>query len=126
LTWFVMVVSLSLHSNSFLCLLQNDYEQYGLCIKVKFRDEGQLQELTQNLQSGGERSVATAVYMISLQELTHVPFCCVDEINQVMRSKHGKCLSIMDHSCGERHNLICFLCTLVFCNRFYKTPAPPK
>jgi chromosome segregation ATPase len=69
-----------------LCPLQNDYEQYGLRIKVKFRDEEQLQELTQNLQSGGERSVSTAIYMISLQELTHVPFCCVDEINQVTQS----------------------------------------
>ncbi|XP_023721137.1 structural maintenance of chromosomes protein 5 isoform X2 [Cryptotermes secundus] len=63
---------------------ENDYEQYGLRIKVKFRDQDLLQELTQNLQSGGERSVATAIYMISLQELTRVPFCCVDEINQGM------------------------------------------
>jgi chromosome segregation ATPase len=78
------IIVISLHRNSLVCLLQNDYEQYGLRIKVKFRDEEQLQELTQNLQSGGERSVATAIYMISLQELTRVPFCCVDEINQVM------------------------------------------
>jgi chromosome segregation ATPase len=67
-----------------LCFFQKDYEQYGLKIKVKFRDGEQLQELTQHLQSGGERAVATAIYLISLQELTRVPFCCVDEINQVM------------------------------------------
>ena len=35
-------------------------------------------------QSGGERSVATALYMLALQELTTVPFRCVDEINQGM------------------------------------------
>ncbi|XP_021919521.1 structural maintenance of chromosomes protein 5 isoform X3 [Zootermopsis nevadensis] len=63
---------------------EKDYEQYGLNIKVKFRDGEQLQELTQRLQSGGERAVATAIYLISLQEITHVPFCCVDEINQGM------------------------------------------
>jgi hypothetical protein len=87
---------------AFLCLLQNDYGQYGLRIKVKFRNQDLLQDLTQNLQSGGERSVATAIYMISLQELTRVPFCCVDEINQVMRSsphEHEKCLNIRYHSC---------------------------
>ncbi|XP_069672097.1 structural maintenance of chromosomes protein 5 [Periplaneta americana] len=63
---------------------EDDYEHYGLKIKVKYRDGEQMQELTQHLQSGGERAVATAIYMISLQELTHVPFCCVDEINQGM------------------------------------------
>lgn len=35
-------------------------------------------------QRGGERAVATAVFMLSLQELTSVPFRCVDEINQAM------------------------------------------
>ena len=34
-------------------------------------------------QSGGERSVSTMVYMLSLQELANVPFRVVDEINQV-------------------------------------------
>jgi chromosome segregation ATPase len=67
-----------------LYVFQKDYEQYGLSIKVKFRDGEQLQELNHHLQSGGERAVATAIYMISLQDLTQVPFCCVDEINQVM------------------------------------------
>jgi len=41
------------------------------------------QELTASHQSGGERSVATAIYMLALQALTTVPFRCVDEINQV-------------------------------------------
>lgn len=60
-----------------------DFDQYGLKIKVKFRDTDQLHELTRHHQSGGERAVTTAIYMISLQELTRVPFRCVDEINQV-------------------------------------------
>lgn len=63
--------------------MQNDFDKYGLKIRVKFRDADELQELTRNHQSGGERAVTTAVYMIALQELTIVPFRCVDEINQV-------------------------------------------
>ena len=42
-----------------------------------------LKELDPHRQSGGERSVATAIYMLALQTLTTVPFRCVDEINQV-------------------------------------------
>lgn len=61
-----------------------DFDQYGLKIKVKFRDSDELQELTRHFQSGGERTVTTAIYMISLQELSRVPFRCVDEINQGM------------------------------------------
>lgn len=61
-----------------------DFDKYGLKIRVKFRDVDQLQELTRTHQSGGERAVTTAVYMISLQELSTVPFRCVDEINQVI------------------------------------------
>lgn len=69
---------------------QNDYDQYGLHIRVKYRDGEQLRELSQNLQSGGERSVATAIYMIALQELTFVPFRCVDEINQGMDPRNER------------------------------------
>jgi len=50
---------------------------------VKFRAENKLKELTSHFQSGGERSVSTMLYLISLQELTKCPFRLVDEINQV-------------------------------------------
>ena len=43
------------------------------------------QELTAHHQSGGERSVSTAIFMLALQALTTVPFRCVDELNQVCR-----------------------------------------
>jgi hypothetical protein len=48
----------------------------------KFRTETDFRELSKGAQSGGEKSVTTAVYMMALQELTQVPFRCVDEINQ--------------------------------------------
>jgi len=42
-----------------------------------------LQELTRHFpQSGGERTMTTAIYIIALQELSRVPFRCVDEISE--------------------------------------------
>ncbi|EFN85556.1 structural maintenance of chromosomes protein 5 [Harpegnathos saltator] len=67
-----------------------DFDEYGLKIRVKFRDADELQELTRHFQSGGERTVTTAIYMIALQELTRVPFRCVDEINQGMDATNEK------------------------------------
>ncbi|XP_062229619.1 structural maintenance of chromosomes protein 5 [Phragmites australis] len=61
-----------------------DFDQYGILIKVKFRQTSQLQVLSAHHQSGGERSVSTILYLVSLQDLTNCPFRVVDEINQGM------------------------------------------
>jgi chromosome segregation ATPase len=61
-----------------------EFSKYGICIKVSFRSEEKLQELTAWQQSGGEKSVSTMMYMIALQEMTKCPFRVVDEINQGM------------------------------------------
>ncbi|ERL93414.1 hypothetical protein D910_10706 [Dendroctonus ponderosae] len=61
---------------------EKNYEDYGISIKVTYRNGELLQELNAVVQSGGERAVATAAFMLALQELTPVPFRCVDEINQ--------------------------------------------
>jgi len=61
-----------------------DFDKYGIEIKVKFRDTEELQALDSHHQSGGERSVSTILYLMSLQDLTHCPFRIVDEINQGM------------------------------------------
>lgn len=53
-------------------------------IKVSFRSNLPMQELSSRVHSGGERAVTTALFMLSLQHLTPVPFRCVDEINQGM------------------------------------------
>ncbi|XP_077502366.1 uncharacterized protein LOC144113260 isoform X2 [Amblyomma americanum] len=63
----------------------DQYDKYGVSIRVKFRDEAPLPELSAIHQSGGERSVATMLYLMALQEQTTVPFRVVDEINQVER-----------------------------------------
>ncbi|CAB3988453.1 structural maintenance of chromosomes 5-like [Paramuricea clavata] len=63
---------------------EENYEKYGVQIKVKFRAKDSLHVLTQFHQSGGEKSVSTILYLMSLQELTRCPFRVVDEINQGM------------------------------------------
>ena len=69
---------------------EDDYKSYGVSIKVKFRDETELAELSRGRQSGGEMSVTTAVYMLALQEMTTVPFRCVDEINQGLDERNER------------------------------------
>lgn len=61
-----------------------EFSKYGVTIKVSFRNNEKLQELTAWQQSGGEKSVSTMLYMIALQEMTKCPFRVVDEINQGM------------------------------------------
>lgn len=84
------------------------FEDYGIRIRVKFRDSEPMQDLDAYHQSGGERSVATMVYMLSLQELAHVPFRVVDEINQV-------CNRTLSLSPSFSKLGINFIATLVFC-----------
>ena len=44
-----------------------DFEKFAIHIKVRFRAEEELQLLTAHRQSGGERSVATILYLIAIQ-----------------------------------------------------------
>ena len=53
--------------------------------QVKWRPSEELHALSdQGRDSGGERSVATMVYLIALQDINPCPFRVVDEINQAM------------------------------------------
>jgi len=63
---------------------EDDYDKWGVQILVKFRANQPLAILDSHRQSGGERSVATMLYLISLHDLTPCPFRVVDEINQGM------------------------------------------
>ncbi|KAK9896955.1 hypothetical protein P389DRAFT_158963 [Cystobasidium minutum MCA 4210] len=61
-----------------------DYAKWAISIQVAFRDGEALAELSSHRQSGGERSLTTMMYLISLLEMSKVPFSLVDEINQGM------------------------------------------
>jgi len=65
----------------------DDYEYWTLDILVKFRDNERLQQLTAQRQSGGERSLSTILYLMSLTEHARAPFSLVDEINQGMDAR---------------------------------------
>ena len=58
--------------------------------QVQFRKPGKLQHLKGMTQSGGEKSVATMLYLVSLQPLTPCPFRLVDEINQGMDARNER------------------------------------
>ncbi|KAH8548434.1 P-loop containing nucleoside triphosphate hydrolase protein [Umbelopsis sp. PMI_123] len=68
----------------------DNFEEWGIDILVKFRDTEQLQLLTGQRQSGGERAVSTILYLMSLQELAKSPFRVVDEINQGMDPRNER------------------------------------
>jgi len=61
-----------------------DFDKYEIQIKVKFRDSETLSTLSSFRQSGGERSVTTILYLLSLQGINKCPLRVVDEINQGM------------------------------------------
>lgn len=58
--------------------------RWKLSILARFRKEEPMQQLCSYIQSGGERSVSTIIFLLSLLEATPAPFRLVDEINQGM------------------------------------------
>lgn len=46
--------------------------------------------LSKHRQSGGERAVSTAFYLMALQSLARAPFRVVDEINQGMDPRNER------------------------------------
>eukprot|EP00850_Spirogloea_muscicola_P011581 SM000072S21215 [mRNA] locus=s72:375971:384123:- [translate_table: standard] len=89
-----------------------DYGDYGILIKVQFRDNDRLSVLDAQRQSGGERSVSTILYLVSLQEMTQCPFRVVDEINQGMDPKNErKMFQQLVRASGQLNTSQCFLLT---------------
>ena len=90
----------------------DEFSQYALDIYVKLRSGEELHALDKNRQSGGERAVATMLYLISLQNLTKCPFRVVDEINQGMDPKNErKVFKQMVDSASKPTTPQCFLLT---------------
>ncbi|KAF3437342.1 hypothetical protein FNV43_RR20095 [Rhamnella rubrinervis] len=89
-----------------------DFDQFGILIKVKFRQAGELQVLSSHHQSGGERSVSTILYLVSLQDLTNCPFRVVDEINQGMDPiNERKMFQQLVRAASQPNTPQCFLLT---------------
>ncbi|XP_050212137.1 structural maintenance of chromosomes protein 5 isoform X2 [Mercurialis annua] len=89
-----------------------DFDQFGILIKVKFREASLLQVLSAHHQSGGERSVSTILYLVSLQDLTNCPFRVVDEINQGMDPiNERKMFQQLVRAASQPNTPQCFLLT---------------
>ncbi|CDK29837.1 unnamed protein product [Kuraishia capsulata CBS 1993] len=82
-----------------------DFSKWRLEILVKFRDEAPLSVLDSYVQSGGEKSVSTALFVNSLQGLTSSPFRVVDEINQGMDARNERLVHklIVETACESRN-----------------------
>ncbi|KAH9710038.1 Structural maintenance of chromosomes protein 5 [Citrus sinensis] len=111
---------------------ESDFDKFGILIKVKFsymssfirdaivfirdaivgRQSGQLEVLSAHHQSGGERSVSTILYLVSLQDLTNCPFRVVDEINQGMDPiNERKMFQQLVRAASQPNTPQCFLLT---------------
>ena len=87
------------------------YSNYKIHIKVKWRANEELHVLGESgRDSGGERSVATMVYLISLQNINPAPFRVVDEINQAMDSTNERhvfeCITHARREGGKQYFLL--------------------
>ncbi|RYP06854.1 hypothetical protein DL764_002902 [Monosporascus ibericus] len=89
-----------------------DFEQWAIEIKVKFREHETLQQLNQHRQSGGERAVSTIFYLMALQSMAQAPFRVVDEINQGMDPRNERMVHerMVEIACRE-HTSQYFLIT---------------
>ncbi|VVT50694.1 uncharacterized protein SAPINGB_P002849 [Magnusiomyces paraingens] len=88
------------------------FSEWSIDIMVSFRQGTDLQVLTHQLQSGGERAVSTIFYLISLQRITKSPFRVVDEINQGMDPRNERVVhSHMVHVACEENSSQYFLVT---------------
>ncbi|MCJ1266256.1 Structural maintenance of chromosomes protein 5 [Lobaria immixta] len=82
---------------------EDDFDQWAIQIRVKFRESEPLTTLDSHRQSGGERAVSTIFYLMSLQSLTRSPFRVVDEINQGMDPRNERLVHkrMVDIACGS-------------------------
>lgn len=90
-------------------------EPHFLSFQILIRDTREnetLQQLDAHRQSGGERSVSTIFYLMSLQSMAKAPFRVVDEINQGMDPRNERMVHerMVEIACKE-HTSQYFLIT---------------
>ena len=81
-------------------------------LRVRFREGEDLQTLDGSRQSGGERSVATILYLVAMQRVAAAPFRVVDEINQGMDPNNERAVfGVLAEAAGAAGTPQCFLLT---------------
>merc|ERR1712060_535883 len=68
----------------------DDYANYGIIIWVSSREGAPMNMLTGSTQSGGEKSVSTMLFLLSMQPISKSPFRLIDEINQGMDNRNER------------------------------------
>eukprot|EP01028_Stygiella_incarcerata_P014540 TRINITY_DN9810_c0_g1_i1.p2 TRINITY_DN9810_c0_g1~~TRINITY_DN9810_c0_g1_i1.p2 ORF type:complete len:542 (-),score=160.92 TRINITY_DN9810_c0_g1_i1:31-1656(-) len=98
-----LALDLGLPSKVLLSCDADDPEKWGIQIQIQFNDRDTLRTLSGAQHSGGERSVVTMLYLLSLQKICCFPFFLVDEINQGMdhRNEH-RVFQLILKSCQSR------------------------
>eukprot|EP00531_Pseudo-nitzschia_arenysensis_P017234 CAMPEP_0116132262 /NCGR_PEP_ID=MMETSP0329-20121206/9453_1 /TAXON_ID=697910 /ORGANISM="Pseudo-nitzschia arenysensis, Strain B593" /LENGTH=1129 /DNA_ID=CAMNT_0003626763 /DNA_START=129 /DNA_END=3518 /DNA_ORIENTATION=+ len=83
--------------------LNFSFKDYAVEIKVSFRAKVEPSVLSSRVQSGGERSVSTIMYLMAMQDMMVSPFRCVDEINQGLDDRNERLVfkRIVENSCRE-------------------------
>jgi len=79
-----------------------NFKDWGIQILVSYRENTKAQVLSAHQHSGGERSVATILYLMALQDVMVAPFRCVDEINQGLDERNERLVfsRIVENSTG--------------------------
>lgn len=100
---------------------ERDYESYGIEIRVKYRQNEKIQTLDRYVQSGGERAVAIAIYSLSIQHISQVPFRCVDEINQGMDARNERKFfeMLVEETCTDGNSQYFFISPKLLPNLSY-------
>jgi len=82
---------------------KEEYDQWEIQIWVSFRLGKELSLLDSRTQSGGEKSVSTMLYLISMHDMTSCPFRLVDEINQGMDTHNERNIfdRVVESSCKK-------------------------
>ena len=77
-------------------------DKWGINLLVSFRAGNALVPLNKRVQSGGERSVSTIMFLMALQDMVKSPFRVVDEINQGMDERNERIVfrRIVENSVG--------------------------
>lgn len=92
---------------------ENDYSKFALELWVKFRAQDELCILNSTTQSGGERSVSTIMFLLSLSSLSQSPFRVIDEINQGMDPTNERLVfkKLVEEATSASSSPQCFLLT---------------
>lgn len=91
----------------------SDILKCGVAISVRFRANQDLRRLDVHIQSGGERSLTTFLYLLALNKVSRVPFRIVDEINQGMDEEKERISMqhLFSTSCSDNASSQYFLIT---------------